>query len=83
MKQLIGCQLCDCFHLFCFLYSPENICFCVQIFDTGSLDGSFGSFQVCNVQIFGGFVLHIGSLSGVAHNFSVGDKVTCKVKNNF
>ncbi|XWS39564.1 hypothetical protein CRYUN_Cryun18bG0066100 [Craigia yunnanensis] len=50
-----------------------------QIFDTGSLDGSFGSFQVCNVQIFGGFVLHIGSLSGVTGKFAVGDKVTCKV----
>ncbi|MBA0613958.1 hypothetical protein Godav_014308, partial [Gossypium davidsonii] len=50
-----------------------------QIFDTGYLDGSFGSFQVCNVQIFGGFVLHIGSLSGVSGKFSVGDKVTCKV----
>ncbi|KAE8728960.1 Alanine--tRNA ligase [Hibiscus syriacus] len=50
-----------------------------QIFDTGSLDGSFGSFQVCNVQIFGGFVLHVGSLSGVTGKFSVGDKVTCKV----
>ncbi|KAE8654796.1 Alanine--tRNA ligase [Hibiscus syriacus] len=49
------------------------------IFDTGSLDGPFGSFQVCNVQIFGGFVLHIGSLSGVTGKFSVGDKVTCKV----
>ncbi|MBA0682792.1 hypothetical protein Goari_024485 [Gossypium aridum] len=49
------------------------------IFDTGYLDGSFGSFQVCNVQIFGGFVLHIGSLSGVSGKFSVGDKVTCKV----
>ncbi|TYI51157.1 hypothetical protein E1A91_D12G156000v1 [Gossypium mustelinum] len=50
-----------------------------QIFDTGSLDGSFGSFQVCNVQIFGGFVLHIGSLSGMTGKFSVGAKVTCKV----
>ncbi|KAG8498229.1 hypothetical protein CXB51_007252 [Gossypium anomalum] len=50
-----------------------------QIFDTGYVDGSFGSFQVCNVQIFGGFVLHIGSLSGASGKFSVGDKVTCKV----
>ncbi|KAK8697137.1 hypothetical protein V6N13_113291 [Hibiscus sabdariffa] len=45
----------------------------------GSLDGPFGFFQVCNVQIFGGSVLHIGSLSGVSGKFSVGDKVTCKV----
>ncbi|XP_022743094.1 alanine--tRNA ligase-like isoform X2 [Durio zibethinus] len=49
------------------------------IFDTGSLDGSFGSFQVCNVQIFGGFVLHIGSLCGVTGKVAVGDQVTCKV----
>ncbi|PPD68004.1 hypothetical protein GOBAR_DD35119 [Gossypium barbadense] len=46
-----------------------------QIFDTGSLDGSFGSFQVCNVQIFEGFVLYIGSLSGMTGKFSVGAKV--------
>ncbi|XP_031279372.1 alanine--tRNA ligase [Pistacia vera] len=50
-----------------------------QIFDTGSLEGPFGSFQVCNVQIFGGFILHIGSFSGESGRFSVGDKVTCKV----
>ncbi|OMP04065.1 Alanine-tRNA ligase, class IIc [Corchorus capsularis] len=50
-----------------------------KIFDTGSIDGSFGSFEVCNVQIFGGFILHIGSVSGVTGKFSVGDKVTCKV----
>ncbi|TYJ05159.1 hypothetical protein E1A91_A12G145400v1 [Gossypium mustelinum] len=46
-----------------------------QIFDTGSLDGSFGSFQVRNVQIFEGFVLYIGSLSGMTGKFSVGAKV--------
>ncbi|GLT37444.1 hypothetical protein SLA2020_117610 [Shorea laevis] len=50
-----------------------------QIFDTGLLEGSFGSFQVSNVQIYGGFVLHIGSLSGVSSRFSVSDKVICKV----
>ncbi|OAY52220.1 alanine--tRNA ligase [Manihot esculenta] len=49
-----------------------------QIFDTGSLEGTFGSFQVSNVQIFGGFILHIGSLTG-GGKFSVGDKVICKV----
>ena len=79
MRQLIGCESNDCFPLFFVLYSPD-IFSSGQIFDTGSLDGSFGSFQVCNVQIFGGFVLHIGSLSGVTGKFSVGDKVTCKVK---
>ncbi|KAJ4822824.1 hypothetical protein Tsubulata_015826 [Turnera subulata] len=50
-----------------------------QIFDTGFLEGPFGSFEVLNVQIFGGFILHIGSLSGAASRFSVGDKVVCKV----
>ncbi|XP_073226123.1 alanine--tRNA ligase isoform X2 [Cicer arietinum] len=46
-----------------------------QIFDTGSLDFQHASFQVYNVQVFGGFVLHIGNGSGI----SVGDKVVCKV----
>ncbi|XP_034709623.1 alanine--tRNA ligase-like [Vitis riparia] len=50
-----------------------------QIFDTGSLECSCGSFQVCNVQIYGGFVLHIGSVTGEIGRFSVGDKVICKV----
>jgi len=50
-----------------------------QIFDTGLLEGSFGRFEVCNVQIFGGFILHIGSLTGGTGKFSVGDKVICKV----
>ncbi|CAN1255168.1 Alanine--tRNA ligase, partial [Linum perenne] len=50
-----------------------------QIFDTGLLEGSFGRFEVCNVQIFGGFILHIGCLTGGTGKFSVGDKVICKV----
>ncbi|KAF5205205.1 Alanine--trna ligase [Thalictrum thalictroides] len=50
-----------------------------QIFDTGSLEGSFGTFQVRNVQSYGGFVLHIGSVGGECGRISVGDKVTCKV----
>ncbi|CAN6827368.1 unnamed protein product, partial [Brassica oleracea] len=50
-----------------------------QIFDTGLIEGSFGTFNVCNVQIFGGFVLHIGYLSKETGEVSVGDKVTCKV----
>ncbi|CAL5323547.1 unnamed protein product [Camellia sinensis] len=51
----------------------------LSIFDTGSLEGPFGSFQVCNVQIYGGFVVHIGSFTGETSQFSVGDKVICKV----
>ncbi|KAA8534635.1 hypothetical protein F0562_032106 [Nyssa sinensis] len=50
-----------------------------QIFDTGSLEGPFGSFQVFNVQIYGGFVVHIGSFAGETGRFCVGDKVICKV----
>ncbi|KAJ0229884.1 Alanine--tRNA ligase [Hirschfeldia incana] len=50
-----------------------------QIFDTGLIEGSFGTFNVCNVQIFGGYVLHIGYLSKETGVVSVGDKVTCKV----
>ncbi|XP_042501515.1 alanine--tRNA ligase-like [Macadamia integrifolia] len=50
-----------------------------QIFDAGSLESSSGSFQVLNAQIFGGFVLHIGSISGENSRFSVGDTVICKV----
>ncbi|PIA45927.1 hypothetical protein AQUCO_01600281v1 [Aquilegia coerulea] len=50
-----------------------------QIFDTGSLEGSFGSFQVRNVQSYGGFVLHIGSVGGECGRIFVGDKATCKV----
>ncbi|XP_062112959.1 alanine--tRNA ligase [Humulus lupulus] len=50
-----------------------------QIFDTGVLEGSFGSFQVVNVQIFGGFILHIGYYSGKSGRLSVGDESICKV----
>ncbi|WVZ03047.1 hypothetical protein V8G54_023853 [Vigna mungo] len=46
-----------------------------QIFDTGSLEGTIGSFQVHNTQVYGGFILHIGNGTGV----SVGDRVVCKV----
>ncbi|PKI36694.1 hypothetical protein CRG98_042924, partial [Punica granatum] len=49
-----------------------------QICDTGLLEGPFGSFEVCNVQIYGGFVLHIGSLSTEAGGMTVGDEVICK-----
>nr|GMD56592.1 alanine--tRNA ligase [Ipomoea batatas] len=50
-----------------------------QIYDTGSLESAAGSFQVHNVQIYGGFVLHIGSFNGDDSKFCVGDKVICKV----
>ncbi|KAK3025536.1 hypothetical protein RJ639_041014, partial [Escallonia herrerae] len=50
-----------------------------QIFDTGLLEGPSGSFQVCNVQLYGGFVVHIGYFTGESGRFSVCDKVICKV----
>ncbi|PKA55615.1 Alanine--tRNA ligase [Apostasia shenzhenica] len=50
-----------------------------QIYDTGFLEGKFGSFEVTNVQAFGGFVLHIGSLVSDGGTLSVGDELVCKV----
>ncbi|KAF0930945.1 hypothetical protein E2562_038264 [Oryza meyeriana var. granulata] len=50
-----------------------------QIYDTGSIEGSFGSFIVTNVQVFAGYVLHMGSFTKGSKALSVGDKVTCKV----
>lgn len=52
-----------------------------KTFDTGVIEGSFGTFQVCNVQTVKGFVFHIGSLSSKIGKELVGDKVTCKVNN--
>uniref|UniRef100_A0ACD5ZEA7 Uncharacterized protein n=1 Tax=Avena sativa TaxID=4498 RepID=A0ACD5ZEA7_AVESA len=52
-----------------------------QIYDTGSIEGSSGSFTVNNVQVFAGYVLHIGSfMEGYKSKaLSVGDEVKCKV----
>ncbi|KAL8095523.1 hypothetical protein AgCh_036814 [Apium graveolens] len=50
-----------------------------QIYDTGVLDGPFGTFQVSNVQTFGGFIVHIGYFTDDSGRFSVGDRVNCKV----
>ncbi|KAG8390518.1 hypothetical protein BUALT_Bualt01G0091700 [Buddleja alternifolia] len=50
-----------------------------QIYDTGIIEGPDGVFEVTNVQIYGGFVLHIGSFSGKTGRLYIGDKVTCKV----
>ncbi|XP_027109818.1 alanine--tRNA ligase-like isoform X1 [Coffea arabica] len=50
-----------------------------QIYDTGFLEGPSGLFQVSDVQIFGGFVVHIGSFCGKTDKFSIGDRVICKV----
>ncbi|KAF7050727.1 hypothetical protein CFC21_059049 [Triticum aestivum] len=52
-----------------------------QIYDTGSIEGASGSFTVNNVQVFAGYVMHIGSfLEGPdSKALSVGDEVKCKV----
>jgi hypothetical protein len=54
--------------------------FLYQIYDTGSIDGPSGSFTVNNVQVFAGYVLHIGSFTKGSEALSVGDVVKCKVK---
>lgn len=52
---------------------------CFQIYDTGVIEGSPGLFKVSNVQIFGGYIVHIGSFDDNAGRFHVGDRVVCKV----
>nr|CAB3492449.1 unnamed protein product [Digitaria exilis] len=50
-----------------------------QIYDTGRIEGSFGAFNVNNVQVFAGYVLHMGSFTEGSRALSVGDSVICKV----
>lgn len=50
----------------------------LQIYDTGLLEGPSGSFEVREAQIYGGYVLHIGSITS-GGKMSVGDKVFSKV----
>ncbi|KAL6561706.1 hypothetical protein OROMI_017307 [Orobanche minor] len=51
-----------------------------QIFDTGVLGGPSGtSFEVSNVQVYAGYVIHLGKINGDSGKFSVGDEVICKV----
>ncbi|KAH6771027.1 Alanyl-tRNA synthetase [Perilla frutescens var. hirtella] len=45
----------------------------------GIIEGPDGVFEVSNVQIYGGFVLHIGSFSGKTGRLYIGDKAVCKV----
>lgn len=72
---------------FCFMYSQCNggyiftiAMHCYQIYDTGVIEGSTGLFKVSNVQIFGGYIVHIGSFhDNAGSRFHVGDRVVCKV----
>ncbi|KAF8762367.1 hypothetical protein HU200_009546 [Digitaria exilis] len=50
-----------------------------QIYDTGRIEGSFGAFNVNNVQVFAGYVLHMGSFTEGSKALSIGDSVICKV----
>ncbi|CAI9108700.1 OLC1v1008371C1 [Oldenlandia corymbosa var. corymbosa] len=50
-----------------------------QIYDTGLLEGPSGGFQVKDVQVFGGYVVHIGNFCDKTGRFAVGDRVICKV----
>lgn len=50
-----------------------------QIYDTGFLEGSSGVFEVRTVQIYGGYVLHVGSFKNSGCKLSVGDKIVAKV----
>ncbi|KAL6576678.1 hypothetical protein OROMI_010954 [Orobanche minor] len=50
-----------------------------QIYDTGKIEGPDGAFEVSNVQIYGGFVIHIGSFRGKTGRLYIGEKVVCKV----
>ncbi|KAL4554823.1 hypothetical protein LXL04_037429 [Taraxacum kok-saghyz] len=50
-----------------------------QIFDTGLLGGPSGTFEVLNVQVYAGYVIHLGKINGDSGKFNVGDEVTCKV----
>ena len=55
----------------------------LQIHDTGIIEGPDGAFEVSNVQIYGGFVIHIGSFRGKTGRLYLGDKVVCKVIHYF
>ncbi|MCO5547451.1 hypothetical protein L7F22_000901 [Adiantum nelumboides] len=50
-----------------------------QIFDTGLIEGSKGVFEVRSVQVYGGYVLHVGSLKKGGSEISLGDDVVAKV----
>lgn len=53
-----------------------------QVADTGLLQDAASEnslFEVTNVQVFGGFILHIGSKTTASPSFKVGDTVTCAV----
>jgi alanyl-tRNA synthetase len=50
-----------------------------QIYDTGVLEGPSGSLEVREVQVYGGYVLHIGSMTTPNGKLAVGDKIIAQV----
>ncbi len=67
--------------LFPYLSQPKesaNISF-IQIYDTGVLEGPSGSLEVREVQVYGGYVLHIGSMTTPNGKLAVGDKIIAQV----
>ncbi|KAH7372887.1 hypothetical protein KP509_17G026800 [Ceratopteris richardii] len=50
-----------------------------QIYDTGLLEGTNGTFEVRNVQVYAGYVLHVGSFKNPGSSIYVGAKVVAKV----
>ena len=58
---------------------PNLIPSLVQIYDTGVLVGPGGTFEVKNVQVYGGYTLHLGSLKESSSKISVGEDIVAKV----
>jgi len=50
-----------------------------QIYDTGIIAFGDSEFVVSNVQSYGGYVVHIGTVRSGSHSIKVGDRVVCKV----
>ena len=51
----------------------------LQIYDTGVLVGPGGTFEVKSVQVYGGYVLHVGCLQDSSCKISVSDDIIAKV----
>jgi alanyl-tRNA synthetase len=48
-----------------------------QIYDTGFIKSPTGTLRVDNVQVYGGYVLHVGSV--ISGTFTCGSSATCEV----
>lgn len=52
----------------------------MQIYDTGLLESPCGTLEVREVQVYAGYVLHIGSMTTSSGKLSIGNKVSSKVR---